>query len=701
MKSIRIGNDIRVSWGITTNKQKVSLVKDELSLQLVVFNHVYPITDFIVTDNVVTFTFLAKKQTYCGIYTLVLKQVKDGKESTVDKTDAFRLVPHSQEEDGLDNPSVALEVVVLNTDIDSTTIGRAATVRVGKVDTLPAGGSAYVVNSGTINDAVLDFGIPVGYNGADAANGEDGLTLYAEPGAVTFQSDSDGTISEGQSQVVSIRYEKGSESAYANIKSLSVENLKEVMPINSDGHSFTIQGSNVTTTNVTDADGNVFAIPASNAFVTVKCTIPNGTKVYTIVVPIYTSTSEFVSRVFRSQKEFRQEYEELAKRQTEQGDAIEQYKSTFEQTARKIEMTVEANKTEADGSIEKLQSQFTITAEEIKATVSDYKTETDGTIEDYRSEWKQTAQEITTTVEANKKDADDNLTSAKSEWKQTAEEITTRVEKYQETTNGTISSMYSEIQQSSSQIDLLTAKITFDSDGNIANINKSGLLTTADSTEIYARIETAEGKIVSESSIKAWIEDGLAKVKIYGDDIIIDANHAINITSPGSLVIDTANFKLDQNGQITANNGIFTGTVNAEGGTIGDAVISKVKGNTTIGVGRDTAMDYYTNGIRWESGIASFRSRKQSGSYYYHTRVTGGEIWVSKSTDDLSVSGYPYIKLSPDEGIYYAGASGSPIFQVTKDSSFLSVILKGLPTSRTSAAYCGLYNDNGTLKIYV
>lgn len=59
--------------------------------------------------------------------------------------------------------------------------GKAATVKVGKVTTLPAGSAATVTNSGTENSAVLDFGIPKGADGTGGggsgeagADGEDG-----------------------------------------------------------------------------------------------------------------------------------------------------------------------------------------------------------------------------------------------------------------------------------------------------------------------------------------------------------------------------------------------------------------------------------------------------------------------------------------------------------------------------------------------
>lgn len=68
--------------------------------------------------------------------------------------------------------------------------GMSATVTVGTVTTLPAGSNATVTNTGTITDAVLDFGIPqgvAGQNGQDGTDGRDGT---------------DGT--DGQSATVSV-----------------------------------------------------------------------------------------------------------------------------------------------------------------------------------------------------------------------------------------------------------------------------------------------------------------------------------------------------------------------------------------------------------------------------------------------------------------------------------------------------------------
>ena len=47
-------------------------------------------------------------------------------------------------------------------------------VNIGTVETLPAGESAYVSNSGDQKNVILNFGIPQGIAGQDGANGLNG-----------------------------------------------------------------------------------------------------------------------------------------------------------------------------------------------------------------------------------------------------------------------------------------------------------------------------------------------------------------------------------------------------------------------------------------------------------------------------------------------------------------------------------------------
>lgn len=65
----------------------------------------------------------------------------------------------------LDSPPIQLE---------AGPPGTAATIEIGNVSTLPAGSDATVVNTGSENAAVLDFGIPQGIAGQDGQDGQDG-----------------------------------------------------------------------------------------------------------------------------------------------------------------------------------------------------------------------------------------------------------------------------------------------------------------------------------------------------------------------------------------------------------------------------------------------------------------------------------------------------------------------------------------------
>ena len=52
--------------------------------------------------------------------------------------------------------------------------GNAATIMVGSTTTLPTGYDATVTNTGTINNAILNFGIPRGIKGDTGAKGDKG-----------------------------------------------------------------------------------------------------------------------------------------------------------------------------------------------------------------------------------------------------------------------------------------------------------------------------------------------------------------------------------------------------------------------------------------------------------------------------------------------------------------------------------------------
>lgn len=392
MKKIRIHNDIHVSWGITTNGKQESLESKTLQVQLVVYNKVITIPDFTINGNVVSFEFSGSQQKYCGVYTLVCRDTTNGNLSTIDKTEAFELVPHSEEEQGTDNPNVALEVVTLNTDRDSSTIGRAATIEIGEVKTLRSGAAAYVHNSGTTNAAVLDFGIPSGSNGDD---GMSGYGISAEPASVTFNTDSKGNISSSQDKLIRMKaYLGGQEIDDVTIIGLSTTNFANTVSAESDGKSFYLRGSDLQTVHTTDLDGNSIKVPVTQAQVAVDCKIGGSDLVYSTIVRVFVNTQTFYTTLVSNQKIFKQTFTELSNSLDEQGVKLEKYYSEFQQTARGLSTTISQNKQDSDGSIENITNKLEATASSLSSTIESNKKDADGKLEKLSSKISQNAKSI-------------------------------------------------------------------------------------------------------------------------------------------------------------------------------------------------------------------------------------------------------------------------------------------------------------------
>ena len=542
MKKIRIGNDIRISWGITTNGKQESLEGKTLELMLVVYNRVIPISSFTTKGNVVSFDFLGANQKCSGVYTIVCKDTTNGNRNTIDKTDAFELVPHSENEGGTDNSNVALEVVTLATDRDSSTIGKAATISVGEVATLPAGSKAYVKNSGTVNAAILDFGIP---SGGDGDSGLDGMGVVGEPSSITFSIDEKGTISSSQDKLITMKaYIGGVSSSNATIKSITATNFKNTPVIESDGCSFYIKGSDLQSVSTTDLDGNEVSVPVTQAQVDVTCKIPDSSVLYTASIRVYVNTQTFYASLVSNQREFKQSYTEMNNSLEAQGTKLEKYYSELKQTAQGISATVASNKQNADGSLEELSNSLSSTASSLTSTIEANKTEVDGTIETMKTDFKQTTDSITSTVEANKTAADESVVNLKSEIKQTTDSISTTVEANKTDVDGKITTLTSQVSQNTEQITI--ANNRFNSDGSLKNT--SGLLTTSDKAELASR-EYVDGKVVNEATITTMINNGISTASIKADQIDF-TGHSMNFKS-GEITITSDGFTLDKDGNAT------------------------------------------------------------------------------------------------------------------------------------------------------
>ena len=638
MKKIRLHNDIHVSWGITTNGKQESLEAKTLQVQLVVYNKVITIPDFSINGNVISFEFSGSQQKYCGVYTLVCRDTTNGNLSTIDKTEAFELVPHSEEEQGTDNPNVALEVVTLNTDRDSSTIGRAATIEIGEVKTLRSGAAAYVRNSGTTNAAVLDFGIPSGSNGND---GMSGYGISAEPASVTFNTDSKGNISSSQDKLIRMKaYLGGQEIDDVTIVGLSTTNFANTVSAESDGKSFYLRGSDLQTVHTTDLDGNSIKVPVTQAQVAVDCKIGGSGLVYSTIVRVFVNTQTFYTTLVSNQKMFKQTFTELSNSLDEQGVKLEKYYSEFQQTARGLSATISSNKQDADGSIENITNKLEATSSSLSST-----------------------------IEANKKDADGNFEKLKTEFKQTTDEITSTVEKNKTDADGKLEKLSAAVTLNANQIEIANSR--FNADGTLKN--KSGLMTTDDKATLATR-EYVDGKVVNEATITTMINNGISTATIKADQIRFTGT--TTVFESGEIIIRSNGLNLDQYGNAT-----FNGEIHATSGWFGSTsnnIKLATEGNGTVGLSSTNSSGWVdANNIRFTS----------AGQLYLNSESDDGKTVTSITSGDIRV------------GRGDSFGSDTPKFHVNTSGDKLQIAAVNLPTSASEAGSGCLYNDNGTIKI--
>ena len=638
MKKIRLHNDIHVSWGITTNGKQESLEAKTLQVQLVVYNKVITIPDFSINGNVISFEFSGSQQKYCGVYTLVCRDTTNGNLSTIDKTEAFELVPHSEEEQGTDNPNVALEVVTLNTDRDSSTIGRAATIEIGEVKTLRSGAAAYVRNSGTTNAAILDFGIPSGSNGND---GMSGYGISAEPASVTFNTDSKGNISSSQDKLIRMKaYLGGQEIDDVTIVGLSTTNFANTVSAESDGKSFYLRGSDLQTVHTTDLDGNSIKVPVTQAQVAVDCKIGGSDLVYSTIVRVFVNTQTFYTTLVSNQKMFKQTFTELSNSLDEQGVKLEKYYSEFHQTARGLSATISSNKQDADGSIENITNKLEATSSSLSST-----------------------------IEANKKDADGNFEKLKTEFKQTTDGITSTVEQNKTDADGKLEKLSAAVTMNANQIEIANSR--FNADGTLKN--KSGLMTTDDKATLATR-EYVDGKVVNEATITTMINNGISTATIKADQIRFTGT--TTVFESGEIIIRSNGLNLDQYGNAT-----FNGEIHATSGWFGSTsnnIKLATEGNGTVGLSSTNSSGWVdANNIRFTS----------SGQLYLNSESDDGKTVTTITSGDIKVG----------RGDSFGG--NTPKFHVNTSGDKLQIAAVNLPTSASEAGSGCLYNDNGTIKI--
>ena len=127
MKSIRIGNDIAITWKITrgddpedfSGKDLLLIMYDKNGLSTV-------ISDFTTSGNEISFVFYGKDQEQTGVYHLTLYENKgiEGM-SAVDSTPAFKLVDNSMDVGGKTH-NIDVTSVDLTGDISAPANGLSA-----------------------------------------------------------------------------------------------------------------------------------------------------------------------------------------------------------------------------------------------------------------------------------------------------------------------------------------------------------------------------------------------------------------------------------------------------------------------------------------------------------------------------------------------------------------------------------------------
>ncbi len=120
MAKIRIGNDIQVSWEVTTSGEALSLEGRSLRLYVLNAYRKQEITEFSVSGDVITFYYRAAEQKTLGAYCVELEDTYGGTTRKVCADLAFTLVAHTSEEadneaayDGFDSYLVSLRSNIL------------------------------------------------------------------------------------------------------------------------------------------------------------------------------------------------------------------------------------------------------------------------------------------------------------------------------------------------------------------------------------------------------------------------------------------------------------------------------------------------------------------------------------------------------------------------------------------------------------
>lgn len=307
---------------------------------------------------------------------------------------------------------------------------------------------------------------------------------------------------------------------------------------------------------------------------------------------------------------------------------LEEYHSEFLLTARNLEAKFTEDLTNTESRItQEYTSAIDISARGLKAEftsgLADLGT---GITEAYKSAIGISARELRADFSASVSDLDGRMSAHAGGFHVTAEKIESMVSATN-SLKGTVEQHTSAISQTASRIDQFVQKITFDSKGNITNIDKAGLVTEGNIATMFAEKVDPNGDIVRRAQISSFITQDEA------GDIISNATiQADRINFTGKTIIN-GRFVVDAGGNlflndITANNLILKGNIS---GT--NAVLNDITANGTINASGGRIGDYlylHGNGISTNpkafvtdltDGTTQFELSK---SYYLHAIASDG-----------------------------------------------------------------------------
>lgn len=184
----------------------------------------------------------------------------------------------------------------------------------------------------------------------------------------------------------------------------------------------------------------------------------------------------------------------------------------------------------------------------------------------------------------------------------------------------------------------VTEKLSFDSSGNVTNIDKSGLVLTSDFATLFSTQVDSEG-IAHTASIQAYVDDAVSNISITADNVSIGGTNLANIFSVMSWGSSSALVSI-------VGAGLYISPSSGESLTVNCSSVQTVIGNTGI-------------------------------------------YCMSASSSTT------FTKMSPTEiRIQYGG------YAATMSMSLSKLIFNAIfPTSNSGLATNTIWNDNGTLKI--